>query len=145
MYIFHQIYANFELSLFRIHRYSVGNLVMPQQISYLVSGMGPNLVAHNSGFPQWILTSRVAIESLGYGVPPIRFWVRIPQGWLGYKWIHLGVKFRRNRPLVWRNFLQKFKIFIFAWKRKNQNKVAHGLHLAVFFQKILIVPFLDDS
>ena len=61
--------------------YSVGNLVLPQQNFYLVSGVGPNLVAHNSGFPQWILTSRVAIESLGYGVPPISFTIRMAQGW----------------------------------------------------------------
>ena len=67
--------------------YSVGNLVLPQQNFYLVSGMGPNLVAPTSALPQWILTSRVAIESLGYGVPPIRFTARIPQGWLGYRWI----------------------------------------------------------
>ena len=57
-----------------LHTYSVGNLVLPHQNSYLVSGMGPNLVAHNFGFPQWILTSRVAIESLGYGVCCIRVW-----------------------------------------------------------------------
>ena len=53
-----------------LFRYSVGNLVLPQQNLYLVSGMGPNLVAPTSALPQWILTSRVAIESLGYGVPP---------------------------------------------------------------------------
>ena len=52
--------------------YSVGNLVLPHQNSYLASGMWPNLVAHNFGFPQWILTSRVAIESLGYGECCIR-------------------------------------------------------------------------
>ena len=78
--------------------YSVGNLVLPQQNSYLVSGMGPNLVAPTSAVPQWILTSRVAIETLGYVVPPIRFAVRMAQGWLGYQWICLEVKFRRNRP-----------------------------------------------
>ena len=68
----------------KLNSYSVGNLVLPHQNSYIVSGMGPNIVAHNFSFPQWILTSRVAIESLGYGVPPIRFRARIPEGWLGY-------------------------------------------------------------
>ena len=54
-----------------VFRYSVGNLVLSHQNSYLASGMGPNLVAaHNFGFPQWILTFKVAIESLGYRVPP---------------------------------------------------------------------------
>ena len=78
--------------------YSVGNLVLPHQISYLVSGMGPNLVAHNFGFPQWILTSRVAIESLGYGLPPIRFRVRMAQGWLGWRWIRQRLIFTGNQP-----------------------------------------------
>ena len=44
-------------------RYSVGNLVLPQQNSYLVSGMGQNIVAPTSALPGWILTSRVANES----------------------------------------------------------------------------------
>ena len=54
-----------------VFRYSVGNLVLPHQNSYLASGMGPNLVAYNFGYPQWILKSGwLLIESLGYGVPP---------------------------------------------------------------------------
>ena len=57
--------------------YSVGNLVLPQQNSYLVSGMGSNIVAPTSALPEWIFTSRVAIESLGYGGCCIRVW-----GWL---------------------------------------------------------------
>ena len=63
---------------------SVGNLVLPHQNSYLVNGMGPNLVAPTSAVPPWILTSRVAMESLEYGVPPISFRARLAQGWLGY-------------------------------------------------------------
>ena len=46
-----------------VFRYSVGNLVLSHQNSYLASGMGPNLVAHISGFPEWIFTSKVPMES----------------------------------------------------------------------------------
>ena len=50
-------------NILKFFKYSVGNLVLPQQNSYLVSGMGQNIVAPTSALPGWILTSRVAMES----------------------------------------------------------------------------------
>ena len=50
---------------FHTHMYSVGNLVLPQQNFYLVSGIGPNLGAPTSGVRQWNLTSSVSIDMSG--------------------------------------------------------------------------------
>ena len=93
------------------YRYSVGNLVLPHQNSYLASGMWPNLVAHNFGLPQWILTSRVAIESLGYGECCIRVWVYWVQGWPRSKWIRQGVILTTNWPFKLQ-FLMKISTFL---------------------------------
>ena len=46
--------------------YSVSPLEVPIVKSYLLSEIGWNLVALYSAFPQWILNSKVAIESFGY-------------------------------------------------------------------------------
>ena len=58
--------------------------------------MGPNLIAH-----------RMAIESLGYGVPPIRFRTRIPEGWLEYRWMYLEVEFCQKIARHFDEFFEK--------------------------------------
>ena len=86
--------------------YSVGNLVLPRRIFYLIREMGWNLVAPSYAMTQPILDFKVSNGSLGYGECCIRVWVRMAQGWLGYRWIRSGVEFCRNRPSFWRNFCE---------------------------------------
>ena len=115
--------------------YSVGNLVLPRRIFYLIREMGWNLVAPSSALTQPILKFRVSNESLGYGGCCIRMAVRMVQGWLGFRWICSRVEFRQNRPSIWRNFCRKFKFrffvknFVKMMADFQRNRTPEQIHL----------------